>query len=290
MFEAYGLTEKPFSLNPSPRYLYLAAQHRAAIGKILFTCQEREGLALLIGDVGHGKTTVAHRVAEILRDNPNHLVRFISSSFPSEHQMLRGICQEFGIEPKSSKQATLQAFNAFLVEQFQAGNNVVLIIDEAQLLKGPQFELIRQLLNYEVPDQGKLIQIVLIAQEEIRAKLRTKHALVSRIATRATLARLDLADTRALIEFRLQVAGREEPLFTDEAIERIWRHSCGVPRTVMSLCLNTLIAAVSLGVPTIDGAFADRVIAESEIPMPQVKAPTRTRAKRTKQLALVLEA
>jgi general secretion pathway protein A len=282
MFTAYGLTEKPFSLNPSPRYMYLAGQHKAAMGKILFTCQEREGLALLIGDVGLGKTTVAHRVAEMLRENPDNLVRFISSSYPSEHQMLRGICQEFDIPLERSKQAQLQAFNRFLVEQYQAGKNVILIIDEAQLCRGPHFELIRQVLNYEIPDVGKLIQIVLIAQEEIRQKLKTKNALVSRIATRATLAALNLEDTRNLIEHRLQVAGRTEPLFTADALERIWRHSRGVPRTIMSLCLNMLIAAASTGTPLIDGAFAGTVIAEAEIPTP----PTR---KGTKQLTLSLE-
>lgn len=282
MFAAYGLTEKPFSLNPSPRYMYLAAQHKVAMGKILFTCQEREGLALLIGDVGLGKTTVAHRVAELLRDNPDNLVRFISSSYPSEHQMLRGICQEFDIPLERSKQAQLQAFNRFLVEQYQAGKNVVLIIDEAQLCRGPHFELIRQVLNYEIPDVGKLIQIVLIAQEEIRQKLKTKNALVSRIATRATLAPLSLEDARALIAYRLQVAGRHEPLFTPEAVERIWRHARGVPRTIMSLCLNMLVAAASTGTPLIDGAFAGTVIAEAEIPTP----PSR---KGTKQLTLALE-
>lgn len=284
MFAAYGLSEKPFSLSPSPRYMYLAAQHRAAMGKILFTCQEREGLALLIGDVGLGKTTIAHRVAELLRENPDNLVRFISSNYPTEHQLLQGICQEFDIPKERSKQAQLLAFNAFLVEQYQAGKNVILIIDEAQLCKGPHFELIRQMLNYEIPDQGKLIQIVLMAQEEIRTKLKNKNALVSRIATRATLAPLNLEDTEKLIAFRLQVAGRDEPLFTDDAIERIWRHSRGVPRTVMSLCLNMLIAAASMGLPGIDGAFAGTVISESEIP-----APPSRKNKNSKQLALALE-
>ncbi|MBC7544161.1 MAG: AAA family ATPase [Candidatus Sericytochromatia bacterium] len=282
MFAAYGLTEKPFSLSPSPRYMYLAAQHRAAMGKILFTCQEREGLSLLIGDVGLGKTTIAHRVAELLRENPDNLVRFISSSYPTEHQLLRGICQEFDIPLERSKQGQLTAFNAFLVEQYQAGKNVILIIDEAQLCKGAHFELIRQMLNYEIPDQGKLIQIVLMAQEEIRTKLRTKNALVSRIATRATLAPLNLEDTQNLISFRLQVAGRDEPLFTPEAVDRIWAHSRGVPRTIMSLCLNMLIAAASTGLPMIDGAFAGAVIAESEIVSPPLRKVKR-------QLTLALE-
>jgi len=262
--------------------MYLGAQHRAAMGKILFTCQEREGLALLIGDVGLGKTTIAHRVAELLRENPDNLVRFISSNYPSEHQLLRGICQEFDIPQERSKQSQLLAFHKFLVEQYQAGKNVILIIDEAQLCRGPHFELIRQLLNYEIPDTGMLIQIILIAQEEIRQKLKTKNALVSRIATRATLAPLDLAETQKLIEFRLQVAGRDTPLFTDEAVERIWRHARGVPRTVMSVCLNALIAAVSTGLDHIDGSFIGEVIAESEIPAPPAR-------KDKKQLALSLE-
>ena len=137
----------------------------------------------------------------------------------------------------------------------------MLIIDESQGLIGPQFELIRQLLNFETNTQ-KLIQMVMIGQNELRNKLRLKRALASRVATRSTLEPLHFDDTRSMINFRVMVAGRQEELFTNEALMRIYDYSRGMPRDICVLGLNILPAALIEKVSLVDENLVDQVIEE----------------------------
>jgi general secretion pathway protein A len=149
----------------------------------------------------------------------------------------------------------------FLLRVFEEEKNCLLIIDEAQGLVGPQFELIRQLLNFETNTQ-KLIQIVILGQNELRNKLRLKRALDSRIATRSTIERLDPLDTTNMINFRVMVAGRREPLFTDQALEVIYGFSRGMPRDVCVVGLNVLPLALVDGVGIIGKDLVRRAIEE----------------------------
>ena len=113
----------------------------------------------------------------------------------------------------------------------------MLIVDEAQILVGQQFELLRQLLNFETNTQ-KLIQIVLLGQNELRNKLRPKRALTSRLATRSTIEPLHYEDTKKMINFRVMVAGRQDPLFTEAALMRIYDYTKGMPREICVMGLN----------------------------------------------------
>ncbi|HEY9721605.1 MAG TPA: AAA family ATPase, partial [Oscillatoriaceae cyanobacterium] len=245
--------ELPFSLTPNPRYLHIGTQHRSAIAKSLYLVEHRQGLTVIFGDVGMGKTTVSRHLLHHFTDYPEkfNVAYLPNPSYPSEHQLLVAICAEFGIAPARSKQATLTRLNELFIEEYQSGRIVVLIIDEAQLLKGPQFELLRQLLNFETDDH-KLVQIVLFGQNELRAKLKPKKALCSRIVTRSTLEPLDLADTEAMIRFRLQVAGAPTNLFTPQAVGRIYEASGGVPREVNKICLSAYTLASFEGAEAID--------------------------------------
>jgi general secretion pathway protein A len=183
--------------------------------------------------------------------------------YPSEFQLLKAICGEFGLPPKRSKYAQLELLNTYLIDVWEQDKNTLLIVDEAQALVGQQFELIRQLLNFESNTQ-KLIQIVLIGQNELRNKLRLKKPLRSRIATRSTIEPLDLFDTRDMIHFRVMVAGRTEPLFTDEAIDLIYDYSHGMPRDVCALGLNALPLALVQEVDVIDADLTQQAMAELE--------------------------
>ncbi len=243
-FSPLGLIEPPFSLSPDPRFFYLSAQHKTALAKITYTAEQRQGLSVVYGDVGVGKTTIARRIYQIYNDDPNYMAAYLPMPiFPSEFQFLKAICSEFGIPPRRSKYAQIESFNAYLINVWKQGKNAVLILDEAQALVGQQFELIRQLLNFESNTQ-KLIQIILIGQNELRNKLRLKKALRSRIATRSTIEPLDLVDTRDMIDFRVMVAGRKEPLFDSAAIQAIYDYSHGMPRDICALGLNVLPLAL----------------------------------------------
>ena len=243
-FSPLGFAEPPFSLSPDPRFFFMSAQHKTALAKMTYTAEQRQGLSVVYGDVGVGKTTIARRIYQIYNDNPSIEAAYLPMPiFPSEFQLLKAICSEFGLPPKRSKYAQIELLNAHLIDIWKQGTNAVLIIDEAQALVGQQFELIRQLLNFESNTQ-KLIQIIMIGQNELRNKLRLKKPLRSRIATRSTIEPLDPRDTRDMIKFRVMVAGRMEPLFTDEAIQAIYDYSHGMPRDICALGLNMLPLAL----------------------------------------------
>jgi len=257
-----GLVEPPFSLSPDPRYFYISLQHKATLGKVTYVVEQRQGISVIFGDVGVGKTTLARRLFQIYRDREGFVTAYIPTPiYPSEFQFLKGICGEFGLSPKRSKFAQLNALEAFLIEAFEEDRTCLLIIDEAQGLVGPQFELIRQLLNFETNTQ-KLIQIVLLGQNELRNKLRLKRALDSRIATRSAIEPLDPMDTTNMINFRVMVAGRRDPLFTDEALEDIYDFSKGMPRDVCVVGLNVLPLALMDGASIIGKDLVRRAIEE----------------------------
>lgn len=257
-----GLEEPPFSLSPDPRYFYVSLQHKATLAKVTYATEQRQGLSVIFGDVGVGKTTVARRLFQIYRDREDYYTAYIPTPlYPSDFQFLKNICAEFGLKPKRSKLLQLATFEEFLIRAFEENKTVLLIIDEAQGLIGPQFELTRQLLNFETNTQ-KLIQIVMIGQNELRNKLRLKRALASRVATRSTLEPLHFDDTRSMINFRVMVAGRQDPLFTEEALTRIYDRSRGMPRDICVLGLNILPAALINRSSIVDEDLVDQVVEE----------------------------
>jgi general secretion pathway protein A len=261
-FSPLGLAEPPFSLSPDPRFFFLSTQHKTALAKITYTAEQRQGLSVVYGDVGVGKTTIARRLYQMYNDNPEFVAAYLPMPiFPSEFQLLKAICSEFGLPPKRSKYAQIELLNAYLIDVWKQGHNAVLIIDEAQALVGRQFELIRQLLNFESNTQ-KLIQIIMIGQNELRNKLRLKKPLRSRIATRSTIEPLDLLDTRDMINFRVMVAGRTAPLFTEDALQDIYDYSRGMPRDICALGLNVLPLALLMDARTIDVDLIQQAVDE----------------------------
>jgi general secretion pathway protein A len=254
-----GLQEPPFSLSPDPRYFYLSSQHRTTLSKTHYTVAQQQGLAVIFGDIGTGKTTIARRLYQQYDDRPDVSVAYIPTPhYRSAFQFLKAICAEFELPPKASRPAQMGTLQAFLVLALEENRNVVLIVDEAQLLVGMQFELLRQLLNFELNDR-KLLQIVILGQNQLRYKLDQKPELESRAAALSTLDPLDFPDTRGMVEFRLMVAGRREPLFTDRAMGAIFDYSRGVPRRVCRLGLHVLPAAVRAGVSLIDDDLVTQV-------------------------------
>lgn len=232
----YGLTEQPFSLSPSPRFFWTSVQHRACLQKTRYMMDNRQGLATIIADVGMGKTTLLRYLYELLTaDEHNITALLVNPQFPSALQFLKAVCGEFDLPTKRSKLEQMNTLNEFLVESYKAGKNVILLVDEAQLLVGPQLELVRQFLNFET-GRDKLVQIVLTGQLELKTKLKLKRAVLSRVAISSTIDALTLDDLSEMIEFRLMVAGRRDPLFTPQAKACIYEIAHGVPREAVKLC------------------------------------------------------
>ncbi len=242
--EFYGFREKPFSLTPDPRFVFLSKNHREAFAHLLYGIDNRAGFIALTGEVGSGKTTVLRALLGNLNAE-RHRSALIFNPSLSPSALIQNINREFGISPPVSPDASvLDVLNSFLLQQNAEGRTVVLVIDEAQDLEAPVLEQIRLISNLET-DRDKLIQIVLSGQPEFLQILNRNEMrqLNQRITVRAHLQPMDFEDTVAYINHRIKVAGRRgSVIFSRGAQKRIYKYSRGFPRLINAACDRVLLA------------------------------------------------
>jgi general secretion pathway protein A len=243
----FDLKEEPFSTVPSPRFLFLTPMHATALTKAQFTIEAKKGLTVIFGETGMGKSSLARLLHQNFLDRSYNSVLLTNPSYPTPNALLRTIIQEFQL-PKTARsyKDNLDLFKAYLYTQAcEQRKTVILIIDEAQTLRFPLLELLRQLINYETNEQ-KLLQMVLFSQDELRVKLAHPRgqSIRSRIAMASTLDRLGLEDTQRMIDFRWRVAsaGKQHP-FEEAAVEGLFRNSAGIAREIITLAGNALLLA-----------------------------------------------
>ena len=254
----YGLRERPFSLTPDPRFVFLSKNHREAFAHLLYGINNRAGFILLTGEVGSGKTTVLRALLSQLHAD-HYRTALIFNPCLSPPELLQNINREFAIQTYASSGASLlDSLNPFLLQQNSEGRTVVLVIDEAQSLEAPVLEQIRLISNLET-DRDKLIQIVLSGQPEFVHILTRKemHQLSQRITVRYHLQPMDFDDTVAYVNHRLEVAGgRSKDLFSKRALRLIYRYSRGLPRLINAACDRTLLTGYTRDAARIDYRIA----------------------------------
>ena len=255
----FNLEEPPFNLTPDPRFLYLSAQHEEALSHLLYGIHERKGFIEITGEVGTGKTLLCRALLEQLDDSVSTALVF--NSYLSQTELLQAICRDFGLRAGMGSRAELvDRLNAYLLSEFGAGRNAVVVIDEAQNLEPEVLEQLRLLSNLETAN-GKLLQIVLVGQPELRDKLSlpSMRQLNQRIAVRFHLRALDRADSSRYVLHRLQVAGAGNGIrFTPRAMKLIYRYSGGLPRRVNLLCDRSLLTAFVKETRHVDSAVVHR--------------------------------
>jgi len=244
--EYYRLRENPFNITPDPRFLYLTDQHREALNHLLYGIRERKGFICLTGEVGTGKTTVCRGLLRELGES--YHTALILNPVLTETQILRAIVAEFGVEGKArDRLGHLSLLNEFLLKVNSAGQDAVLIIDEAQDMSTSGLELVRLLSNLET-DRQKLLQICLVGQPELRSKLAKPQLrqLAQRITVRFHLEKMTPRETEAYLHHRLQVAagGQETTVvkFDPGAVREVYRFSRGTPRLVNAIGDKALLA------------------------------------------------
>jgi len=239
----YGFNEKPFTLTPNPRFLYLSKNHKEAFAHLLYGINNHYGFIELIGEVGTGKTTVLRTLLGKLAEN-NYRTALIFNPCLSAVELFRSINNEFGLNSKHEYASELlEELNRFLLKDNERGITVVLVIDEAQNLSKEILEQLRLISNLET-ENDKLIQIVLAGQPELSALLALPalRQLNQRISVRYRLQSMTMKETQAYIRHRMVVAGETGGVsFCHSAIILIHIYSKGLPRLINNLCDRALL-------------------------------------------------
>jgi general secretion pathway protein A len=261
----YGLFEKPFSLSPDPRYLFFADSHREALAHLRYGIAQGEGFIAVTGEVGTGKSTLCRALIEGL--GPETEVAFLFNPPRSATELLQAIAQEYGLDPAGYQRHGLNnQLNQFLLERKRNGQQVLLVIDEAQNLDAHVLEEIRLLSNLETAN-SKLIQIVLLGQPELDRKLDSHELrqLRQRISVRWFLTPLTKLETGAYVAHRLYVsAGDKRSIFTPGAMREIFRRTGGVPRRINLLADRSLLAGYGAGAEKIGPGIVRQAAHEIE--------------------------
>ncbi|HEY7494201.1 MAG TPA: AAA family ATPase [Candidatus Tectomicrobia bacterium] len=244
----FNLREHPFSLTPDPRFLFLSPHHEEALSHLLYGINERKGFIEIIGEVGTGKTILCRALLDRL--NGTVSAALIFNSYFTEIELLQAIVSDFGLTCEQvSRKAYIDTLNQYLLQEFAAGRNAVVLIDEAQNLEPRVLEQLRMLSNLET-ERGKLLQVALVGQPELRDKLATPQMrqLDQRIAVRFYMHSLTRQETQQYIMHRLSVAGAANAAtFSHRALTMIYRQCAGIPRRINLLCDRALMTAYVRG-------------------------------------------
>ena len=258
----FGFSRTPFTKRIAARDLYLRDAHAEAVARICF-CVADAALGVVCGEVGAGKT-VAVRAAVATLDQTRHHLIYVPNPAFGTRGLYVAIVSALGANPRFHKAEVMrQATDLLAAEEAERHRRVVLVIDEAHLLSPEQLEELRLLTNADL-DSTSPFAGILVGQPTLARKLRLGvfAALDQRIATRYTLAPMDLADSAAYLRHHLTLVGRTDPLFADDAIARLHRVAGGLPRKLNNAATAALIAAAADGKALVDDACAKRAAAE----------------------------
>jgi general secretion pathway protein A len=245
MYNSYfGFSVSPFSVTPDPNFFYTNPVYQEAYANLRYGIESKKGFIVITGEVGTGKTTLLRKLMHNL-EGTIHSV-FIFNTYLNFSELLQVILYDLGLAPKEPNKVTmLQELNDYLITQLKQAHIVAVLVDEAQNLSDEALEGLRLLSNLET-DQEKLVQIVLMGQPELQARLDRPglRQLKQRVALQCRLVPLKDEEVGPYIDFRLRAAGyKGKDLFHPDAFRQIAFYSNGIPRLMNIICDNALLCA-----------------------------------------------
>ena len=261
MYEAfYGLTAKPFQLNPDPAFYFGSKGHKSAYAYLQYGVYQGEGFIVVTGEVGTGKTTLVRALLQQLDPNKVVAVQLVSTMIDGD-QLLKAVATAFGVPVRGTEKAELLAtLEAFLTSLVTQNKRALLVVDEAQNLSARAMEELRMLSNFQFADRA-LLQSFLVGQPELRRLLRAPQMeqLRQRVIASYHLGPMDADETARYIQHRLQLVGwKKDPSFSADALAAIYNATGGVPRRI-----NTLANRLMLSLFLAEKHAADRADVES---------------------------
>lgn len=295
MYESfYGLSSKPFQLNPDPAFYYGSKQHKRASAYLEYGMHQNEGFIVITGDVGAGKTTIVRELLDNLDSGKVVAAHLVSTQLDAD-DTLRLVASSFGIRTKDvAKSDILLSLEAFLVNATRQNKRCLLIVDEAQNLRPRAVEELRMLSNFQFGNYS-LLQTFLIGQPEFRDILQSPEMLQLRQRVIATchINPLDREETQGYIEHRLKCAGARDgiPDFEASAYDAIFQGSGGVPRRINTICDRVLLSGFLGGILVFSADHVNEVFREmgEESPSKPNAGPQMLRPGRRDDLRLDLD-
>ena len=265
MYEAfYGLSSKPFQLNPDPDFYYASKQHRRAKAYLEYGVSRNEGFIVITGEIGAGKTMVLRSLIGSLSGSNVIIGHLVTTQLGAE-DTLRMVGAAFGFRVKDvPKSELLITLEAFLISQTSKGKRCLLIVDEAQNLTPRAVEELRMLSNFQFGNQA-LLQSFLVGQPEFRQILQQPEMeqFRQRVAATCHIGPLDVEETKAYIEHRLKCAGSSgKPSFEAAVFEAIFKASGGIPRRINAVCDRLLLSGFLAGRNHLTVADVEEVVSE----------------------------
>ena len=265
MYEAYfGLTGKPFQLNPDPSFYFASRGHQRAFAYLEYGLYQNEGFIVITGEIGAGKTTILRNLLGQLDPTKVAAAQIVSTQLDAD-DLLRAVGAAFGLPVRDLDKAMLLAsLEAFLCQLATERKRALLVVDEAQNLTQRAMEELRMLSNFQLGDQA-LLQSFLVGQPELRDTMHgpQMQQLRQRVIASYHLGPMDAGDTRGYIEHRLKHVGwKNDPSISDEAHQAIYAFTGGLPRRINTLCNRLLLAAFLGEQHAIGGGDVDQIARE----------------------------
>jgi len=261
VLDHFGLARKPFSKTPDPAFLFESRRHAEALARLSFALEERE-VAVLTGDVGTGKTTLARAVVDAFAGRCRFAM-VVNPALPPT-QLVLAIAAAFGLPGVRTKAEACAALGAHAGELDAQGVFPVVLVDEAQLLPSRAAYDELRLLGNLCADDRALMGFLLVGQPELRERMAARggEAFAQRVGVAYHLGPLDPDETGRYLAHRLAVAGRRAPLFTEEAVARLHRRARGVPRVVNQLAASALLEGFVRGAALLEADVVDAAVEE----------------------------